>query len=70
MITVKVGYETYGDNIQVEEIREFNTFDEANKWSTSISLDEGYDTAEFEHCDGEEVMREIIMKYLEEQDNK
>lgn len=70
MITVKVGYEIYDDSIQVEESEVFNTFDEANKWATSISLDEGYDTAKFEHSDGEEVMREIIMKYLEEQDNK
>lgn len=66
MITVKVGYETYGDNIQVEEIKEFNTFDEANKWSTYRADREGYDTAQFEHSDGEEVMREIIMNYLGE----
>ena len=69
MITVKVGYEC-GDNFQLEEFKEFNSFDEANKWSSDKMVEEGYDTAEFEHCDGEEVMREIIMKYLEEQDNK
>tara|TARA_Y100000389_G_scaffold19194_1_gene16645 strand:- start:132 stop:329 length:198 start_codon:yes stop_codon:yes gene_type:complete len=65
MITVKVGYEC-GDNIQVEESKEFNLFDEANKWSSDKMESEGYDTAEFEHCDGEEVMREIIMNHLKE----
>ena len=51
MITVKVGYEIYDNNIQIEESAVFNTFDEANKWSTYRADREGYDTAQFEHSD-------------------
>ena len=69
MITVKVGYEC-GDNLDMVEFKEFNSFDEANKWSSDKMVEEGYDTAEFEHCDGEEVMREIIMNHLKEQESK
>ena len=59
MITVKVGYEC-GDNFQLEEFKEFNSFDEANKWSSDKMVEEGYDTAEFEHCDGRIVTGKLL----------
>ena len=40
MITVKVGYEC-GDNFQLEKFKEFNSFDEANKWSSDKMVEEG-----------------------------
>lgn len=64
MITVYVGFEVDDWNIQVEETKEFDNFNDANRWSTEVMAIEGYDTAQFRHSEGEEVMTKIIEEYL------
>ena len=65
-ILVKVGFDC-GMYLQVEDEKEFDTFEEANKWSKE-KLETRYDTAEFSHIKGDEVMQSVINDYLDSLD--
>jgi len=63
-ITVKIGYAIHDSVIPVTQ-ESFESFELANEWSSQIMFENGYDSCEFFHIDGDEAMQEIIDEYLE-----